>query len=55
MPESAKAAAESPKHASAPASAALTANGRPLVRLKAVCGTDDDSSPWITVLLPDED
>src|SRR5262245_20411030 len=27
----------------------------PLVRLKAVCGPDDDGSPCITVLLPDED
>jgi hypothetical protein len=27
----------------------------PLVRLKAVCGPDDDGSPCITVLLPEED
>jgi hypothetical protein len=27
----------------------------PLVRLKALCGPDDDGSPCITVLLPDED
>jgi hypothetical protein len=27
----------------------------PLVRLKALCGPDDDASPCITVLLPDED
>jgi hypothetical protein len=26
----------------------------PLVRLKALCGPDDDGSPCITVLLPDE-
>jgi hypothetical protein len=27
----------------------------PLVRLKAVCGPDDDGSPCITVMLPEED
>ena len=27
----------------------------PLVRLKALCGPDDDDSPCITVLLPEED
>jgi hypothetical protein len=27
----------------------------PLVRLKALCGPDDDGSPCITVLMPDED
>ena len=27
----------------------------PLVRLKAVCGPDDDGSPCITVMLPGED
>jgi hypothetical protein len=27
----------------------------PLVRLKAVCGPDDDGSPCITVMLPAED
>jgi hypothetical protein len=27
----------------------------PLVRLKAVCGPDDDASPCITIMLPDED
>ena len=27
----------------------------PLVRLKAICGPDDDGSPCITVLLPEED
>jgi hypothetical protein len=27
----------------------------PLVNLKAVCGPDDDGSPCLTVLLPDED
>jgi hypothetical protein len=27
----------------------------PLVRLRAVCGPDDDGSPCITVMLPDED
>ena len=27
----------------------------PLVRLKALCGPDDDGSPCITVLLPEED
>jgi hypothetical protein len=27
----------------------------PLVRLKAMCGPDDDGAPCITVLLPDED
>jgi hypothetical protein len=27
----------------------------PLIRLKALCGTNDDGSPCITVLLPDED
>jgi hypothetical protein len=27
----------------------------PLVRLKALCGPDDDGSPCITVLLPSED
>jgi hypothetical protein len=27
----------------------------PLVRLKALCGADDDGAPCITVLLPDED
>ena len=27
----------------------------PLVRLKALCGPDDDDSPCITVMLPDED
>lgn len=27
----------------------------PLVRLKAVCGPDDDGSPCITIMLPDED
>ncbi len=27
----------------------------PLVRLKALCGPDDDGSPCITMLLPDED
>jgi hypothetical protein len=27
----------------------------PLVRLKALCGPDDDGEPCITVLLPDED
>jgi hypothetical protein len=27
----------------------------PLVRLKALCGSNDDGSPCITVLLPDED
>ena len=26
----------------------------PLVRLKAVCGPDDDGSPCVTVLLPEE-
>ena len=31
-------------------------NRRPrLVRLKAVCGPDDDGSPCITIMLPDED
>jgi hypothetical protein len=27
----------------------------PLVRLKAVCGPDDDGSPCITVMLPEKD
>ena len=27
----------------------------PLVRLKALCGPDDDGSPCLTVLLPNED
>ena len=27
----------------------------PLVTLKAVCGPDDDGSPCLTVMLPDED
>jgi hypothetical protein len=27
----------------------------PLVQLKAVCGPDDDASPCITVMMPDED
>ena len=27
----------------------------PLVQLKAVCGLDDDGSPCITVMMPDED
>ncbi len=27
----------------------------PLVRLKALCGPDDDGSPCLTVMLPDED
>jgi hypothetical protein len=27
----------------------------PLVRLKALCGPNDDGAPCITVLLPDED
>lgn len=27
----------------------------PLVRLKAICGPNDDASPCITVLMPDED
>jgi len=27
----------------------------PLVTLKAVCGPDDDASPCITIMLPDED
>jgi hypothetical protein len=27
----------------------------PLVRLKALCGPNDDGSPCITVLMPDED
>jgi hypothetical protein len=27
----------------------------PLVRLKAICGPDDDGSPCITVMLPEED
>jgi hypothetical protein len=27
----------------------------PLVRLKAVCGPDDDGAPCITVMLPAED
>jgi hypothetical protein len=27
----------------------------PLVRLKALCGPNDDGSPCITVMLPDED
>jgi hypothetical protein len=27
----------------------------PLVRLKAVCGPDDDGSPCLTVMLPEED
>jgi hypothetical protein len=27
----------------------------PLVRLKALCGPDDDGSPCITVLVPEED
>jgi hypothetical protein len=27
----------------------------PLVRLKATCGPDDDGSPCITVMMPDED
>jgi hypothetical protein len=27
----------------------------PLVRLKALCGPDDDGSPCITVMMPDED
>jgi hypothetical protein len=27
----------------------------PLVRLKAICGPNDDGSPCITVLLPEED
>jgi hypothetical protein len=27
----------------------------PLVTLKAVCGPDDDGSPCITIMLPDED
>jgi hypothetical protein len=27
----------------------------PFVRLKAVCGPDDDASPCITIMLPDED
>jgi hypothetical protein len=27
----------------------------PLVRLKALCGPDDDGSPCLTVLLPEED
>ena len=26
----------------------------PLVRLKAVCGPDDDGSPCVTIMLPDE-
>jgi hypothetical protein len=26
----------------------------PLVRLKAVCGPDDDGAPCLTVLMPDE-
>lgn len=27
----------------------------PLVSLKAICGPDDDASPCLTVMLPDED
>jgi hypothetical protein len=27
----------------------------PLVRLKALCGPDDDGSPCVTVMLPDKD
>jgi hypothetical protein len=27
----------------------------PLVRLKAVCGPDDDGAPCITVMMPEED
>ena len=30
-------------------------NTPPLVGLKAVCGPDDDASPCITVMLPEED
>jgi hypothetical protein len=29
--------------------------GPPLVRLKAICGPDDDGSPCITVMLPEDD
>jgi hypothetical protein len=29
--------------------------GPPLVTLRAVCGTNDDGSPCLTILLPDED
>ncbi|MCI0460334.1 MAG: hypothetical protein L0Z62_25555 [Gemmataceae bacterium] len=27
----------------------------PLIRLKALCGPDDDGSPCLTVMMPDED
>jgi hypothetical protein len=27
----------------------------PLIELKAICGPDDDASPCITIMLPDED